>query len=66
MEEKYMVTAFAQAKKAFQLDEVPIGAVIVKDGKIISRAYNTRNKTQKAIVHILYRENSGLTDKISW
>lgn len=51
MQEKFMKEAIKQAQKALQQDEVPIGAVIVKDGKVISRAYNTRNKTQNAINH---------------
>lgn len=46
-----MKEAIKQAQKSFLQDEVPIGAVIVKDGKIISRGYNTRNKTQNAINH---------------
>lgn len=46
-----MKRAISQAQKSLQKDEVPIGAVIVKDGKVLSRAYNTRNKTQNAINH---------------
>ena len=41
-DEKFMKAAIAQAKKAEALDEVPIGCVIVSDGKIISRGYNRR------------------------
>lgn len=48
---KWMIEAYKQAKKAESIDEVPIGAIIVKDGKIISRAYNTREKTQLATRH---------------
>src|SRR5208283_1835611 len=41
----YMKEALKEAKKAYKKDEVPVGAVIVKDGKIISRAHNLiRNK----------------------
>ena len=39
------------AKKAIALDEVPIGAVIVKDGKIIASAFNKRETTQVATAH---------------
>lgn len=46
-----MKVALSQAQKAKEQNEVPIGAVIVKDGKVIARAYNTRNKTQNAINH---------------
>lgn len=41
-EEKFMMEAIKQAKKAYILGEVPVGAVIVKDGKIIARAYNEK------------------------
>lgn len=48
MKEKFMKEALKQAKKAYDKLEVPVGAVIVKDGKIIARAYNqkeTKNDT---------------------
>ena len=48
---KYMLVALQQAKKAYRKGEVPIGAVVVKDGKIISKAYNKREITQSAISH---------------
>lgn len=51
MNEKYMQIALREAKKSFNLNEVPIGAVIVKDDIIIAKAHNTRNKTQNAINH---------------
>ena len=41
--EKYMKEALKQANKAYLLEEVPIGCVIVYEGKIISRGYNRRN-----------------------
>lgn len=47
----YMKIALKKAEIAYNLDEVPIGSVIVCDGKIISSAYNTRNKTQNAVNH---------------
>lgn len=48
---KYMLKAIQQAHKALAIDEVPIGAVIVKDDKVIARAYNTRNSTRQATAH---------------
>ena len=48
MEEKYMKEALKEAKKAYEKLEVPVGAVIVKDNKIIARAHNlkeTKNDT---------------------
>ncbi len=49
--EKFMIKAMELAKKAFSLDEVPVGAVIVKDGKVISKAFNTRESTNDATAH---------------
>lgn len=51
MEEKYMKKAILQAKIGQKNDEVPIGAIIEQNGKIIARAYNTTNKSQNAINH---------------
>ena len=42
MEEKFMKEALKEAKKAYDKLEVPVGCVIVKDGKIISRAHNLK------------------------
>jgi tRNA(adenine34) deaminase len=50
-DEKYMKAAILQAKKAYALDEVPIGCVIVRDGKIIARGYNRRNTDKNALAH---------------
>lgn len=50
-QKKYMSAALAQAKKAYQLGEVPIGCVIVYQGKIIGRGYNRRNTDRSALAH---------------
>ncbi len=50
-DELFMKAAIAEAKKAETIGEVPIGAVIVKDGEIISTAYNLRETEQRAIAH---------------
>ena len=42
-QERFMKEAIRQAKKAEALEEVPIGCVIVYEGKIIARGYNRRN-----------------------
>lgn len=47
----FMEEALKQAKIALKHDEVPIGAVIVKDNKIIAKGYNKREKTQNALNH---------------
>lgn len=46
-----MKCALKQAQISARNDEVPIGAVVVKDGKVISRAHNTRNKSKNATEH---------------
>ena len=46
-----MRAALKEAAKARELDEVPVGAVIVKDGIILARAHNLREKTQMASAH---------------
>lgn len=46
-----MREAMVEAKKAEAINEVPIGAVIVRDGKIIGRGYNQRETTNRAITH---------------
>ncbi len=51
MVKKFMGEAIKEAKKALKKDEVPIGAVIVYDGKIIARAHNLMEKTQLATAH---------------
>lgn len=51
MQNKFMKMAINEAMKAAAEDEVPVGAVIVKDGKVIAKGHNTRQKTQNAVNH---------------
>lgn len=51
IDEKYMKEAYRQAKKAYALGEVPIGCVIVHEGKIIGRGYNRRNTDKNTLAH---------------
>lgn len=51
VQEKYMKEALRQAKKAYDLGEVPIGCVIVYEGKIIGRGYNRRNTDKNTLAH---------------
>lgn len=51
VQEKYMREALRQAKKAYALGEVPIGCVIVHEGKIIGRGYNRRNTDKNTLAH---------------
>jgi tRNA(adenine34) deaminase len=48
---KYMKMALREARKAYALGEVPIGCVIVRDGKIIGRGYNRRNTDKNTLSH---------------
>ena len=50
-DEFYMSEAIKLALLAKEEDEVPVGALIVKDGEIIARAYNTREKSKCATHH---------------
>ena len=49
--ESFMLEAFKEAQIAASLDEVPIGAVIVKDGVIIARGHNLRESKQSPLLH---------------
>ena len=51
MEEKYMKEALKEAKKAYEKLEVPVGAVIVKDNKIIARAHNLKETKKDTTNH---------------
>ena len=50
-DEKYMLAALKEAQKAVILDEVPVGAIIVKDDKIIARGHNLREKSNDPTSH---------------
>ena len=47
----FMKEALKEAKKSYALDEVPVGAVIVKDNKIIARGHNLREKKHDPTAH---------------
>lgn len=49
--EYFMKEALIEAQKAYDIDEVPIGAVITYNGEIIARAYNKRNSKKNALCH---------------
>ena len=50
-DEKYMRQAIKLAKKASDQGDVPIGCVIVYEGKVIGRGYNRRNKDRSSLAH---------------
>lgn len=51
MEEKFMKEALKEAKKAYEKEEVPVGAIIVKNGKIIARAHNLKETKTDTTCH---------------
>lgn len=51
VQEKFMEAALKEAKKAYDKEEVPVGAVIVKDGKIIARAHNLKEIKKDTTKH---------------
>lgn len=50
-DERFMKEAVRQAKKAWKIQEVPIGCVIVYEGKIIGRGYNRRTTDKNTLAH---------------
>ncbi|MDD4680724.1 MAG: tRNA adenosine(34) deaminase TadA [Clostridia bacterium] len=51
IQEALMQEALVEAQKAYVFDEVPIGAVVVKDGKIIGRGHNLRERVKDPTLH---------------
>ena len=50
-QEAMMIQALEEAKKAFDMGEIPVGAVVEKDGRIIARAHNLREATGDPTAH---------------
>ena len=50
-DEKYMGRAIRLAKKARDMGDVPIGCIIVYEGKVIGRGFNRRNAKKSALAH---------------
>ncbi|NLY20214.1 MAG: nucleoside deaminase [Tissierellia bacterium] len=59
-----MNEALKEAKKSFDLDEVPIGAIIVKDNEIIGRGHNTKEHTNSPLNHAEMIAISNACEKI--
>lgn len=51
MKEIYMKQALEEAEKAYKIEEVPVGAIIVRENRIISRAHNMRESLKQSIAH---------------
>lgn len=65
MNKKFMYEAISLAKKAGALGEVPVGAVIVKDGEIIGAGYNLREQKQNALSHAEIEAINSACQKLS-
>ena len=50
-DEKFMLAALKEAQKAFEADEVPVGAVLVKEGRVIARGHNQVEMLNDATAH---------------
>ncbi len=66
LDEQYMKEALAEAQKAFDCGEVPIGAVMVRNGSIIARGYNLRNTLKNPLRHaemdVIYQSAEAVGD----
>ncbi len=51
MQEEFMIQALAEAQKAEQAEEIPIGAVVVKDGEVLARAHNRKERDKNSLMH---------------
>mgnify|MGYP006280945507 FL=1 len=50
-DKQYMELALQEAQKALEMDEVPIGAIVICDGKIVGRGYNLKEELQDPTAH---------------
>lgn len=67
MDKKFMQLAISEAKKAATENEVPVGAVIVKDGVVLAAAHNMREQKQNALSHAeIEAINSACKNLGSW
>lgn len=65
-DEEYMREALVEARKAYDMGEIPIGAVLVHEGKIISRHHNRREMDHDATAHaevLVIREANALLER---
>lgn len=51
MKDKFIDIALEEAKKAYKSNEVPVGAVIVNDGKVIAKSHNLKRNTNNVMNH---------------
>ena len=65
-DEKFMRLALLQANHAFNAGEIPVGAVIVKDGKVIARAQNKKERKNCAVYHAEIMAIMIASKKLGW
>jgi len=65
MDEFFMKLALAQAKRALRYGEVPVGAVLVLNGEVVSKAYNYRERGRNALYHAEMRAIDRACRKLS-
>jgi tRNA(adenine34) deaminase len=51
MDNRFMEIAIKEAKKAYDNEDIPVGVVLVKDGKVLAKAYNKKNKLKDPTCH---------------
>ncbi|MGB4439276.1 MAG: tRNA adenosine(34) deaminase TadA [Sedimentibacter sp.] len=51
MDEIFMMEALKEAKKAYEIKEVPIGAVIVRNGEVVGKGFNQKETSKDATLH---------------
>ena len=51
IDEEFMLEALTEAQKSYEIGEVPVGAVVVKDGEIVGRGHNLRETDKNALRH---------------
>ena len=66
LDEKFMKLALNQAKLAYKAGEIPVGAVIVKDGKVIARAQNKKERKDCALYHAEILAIISASKKLGW
>ncbi len=65
-DEKFMALALLQAKLAYKAGEIPVGAVIVKDGEVIARAQNKKERKDCALYHAEMLAIMSASKKLGW
>jgi tRNA(adenine34) deaminase len=65
-DESYMKEAMKEAQKAFDLDEVPVGAVIVCDNRIIARAHNLTERLNDVTAHAEMQAITAAANFLGW